>query len=113
MTKQKIRYGIIGCGSMGREHIENLKALDGSVVTALADTHGTSRDAAVALLADAATQPKVFDHYGDLLASNLCDAVIIATPNFTHAEVMRDALPTDLHLLVEKQIGRASCRERV
>ncbi len=24
-----IRYGIVGCGSMGREHILNLRALDG------------------------------------------------------------------------------------
>jgi len=23
MAEQKLRYGIIGCGSMGREHIEN------------------------------------------------------------------------------------------
>ena len=27
----KIRYGIIGCGSMGREHIENLRAMGGAV----------------------------------------------------------------------------------
>jgi myo-inositol 2-dehydrogenase/D-chiro-inositol 1-dehydrogenase len=26
-----IRYGIIGCGSMGREHIENIKMIDGGV----------------------------------------------------------------------------------
>ena len=102
--KQTIRYGIIGCGSMGREHIENIKALERSVVTAIADPYTASRDAAAALLADAASQPKVFDRYHDLLASNLCDAVVIATPNFTHAEVMRDALPTDLHLLVEKPL---------
>ncbi len=104
MTKQKIRYGIIGCGSMGREHIENLKALDASVVTALADTHAASRAAAAVLLADAATQPQVFERHQDLLESGLCDAVIIATPNFTHAQVMRDALPTDLHLLIEKPL---------
>ena len=27
---EPIRYGIIGCGSMGREHIENIKSLDGT-----------------------------------------------------------------------------------
>ena len=100
----KIRYGIIGCGSMGREHIENLKALDGAVVTALADPHPASRDGAAALLYGAAVQPKVFERYQDLLESGLCDAIIIATPNFTHAEVMRHALPTDAHLLIEKPL---------
>ena len=38
---KKLRYGIIGCGSMGREHIENIQALPrsegGASVTALAD----------------------------------------------------------------------------
>ena len=40
----------------------------------------------------------------DLLASGLCDALVIASPNFTHIEVMRDALATDLHILVEKPL---------
>ena len=97
----KIRYGIIGCGSMGREHIENLKALDGAEVTAIADTDAGSRDAAAALCPN---PPKVFAQHRDLLASGLCDALVIATPNFTHAEVMRDALATDLHILVEKPL---------
>ena len=34
---KKLRYGIIGCGSMGREHIENLRAMGGAAVTAIAD----------------------------------------------------------------------------
>ena len=41
---QKIRYGIIGCGSMGREHILNIMAMDACVVTALADVDAGSRD---------------------------------------------------------------------
>ena len=98
---RKIRYGIIGCGSMGREHIENLNATDGAEVTALADPHAPSRDAALALLRN---QPAVFEHHGELLASGLCDAVVIATPNLTHIEMMRAALATDLHILVEKPL---------
>jgi predicted dehydrogenase len=96
------RYGIIGCGSMGREHIENLKALGGCRVTALADPHAASREAALALLEE--RPPQVFEHYADLLASELCDAVVIATPNYTHIEVMRAALATSLHILVEKPL---------
>jgi myo-inositol 2-dehydrogenase / D-chiro-inositol 1-dehydrogenase len=101
---QKIRYGLIGCGSMGREHIENIRALDGTQVTAIADTHAASRDAALALLQDAAHLPRVFTDHRDLLTSGLCDAVVISTPNFTHIEMMRDALKTDLHILIEKPL---------
>ena len=100
-----IRYGLIGCGSMGREHIENLFALGGkdggADVTAIADPHAPSRDAALALCRD---QPQVFEHAEELLQSGLCDAVVIATPNFTHAALMRSALATDLHILIEKPL---------
>lgn len=97
-----IRYGIIGCGSMGREHIENLFAMGGVRVTALADTHAASRDAA---LAQCRETPQVFEDHRELLKSGLCDAVVIATPNFTHVDMMRDALAEkDLHILVEKPL---------
>jgi myo-inositol 2-dehydrogenase/D-chiro-inositol 1-dehydrogenase len=103
---KKIRYGIIGCGSMGLEHIENLKALGaaGTEVTAIADTHAGSRTAALALLAGASAAPRVFESPQDLLEAELCDAVVIATPNFTHADIVRSALPTGAHLLIEKPL---------
>ena len=97
----KIRYGIIGCGSMGREHIENLRAMGGAVVTAVADPTAASREAASALLEG---QVQLFADHRDLLKSDLVDAVVIASPNFTHIAVMRDALATDLHILCEKPL---------
>ncbi|MEP7327628.1 MAG: Gfo/Idh/MocA family oxidoreductase [Betaproteobacteria bacterium] len=98
---QQIRYGIIGCGAMGREHIENIRALTGTNITAIADPHPPSRESAQALLE---TPAHAFEHHRDLLASGLCDAVVIATPNFTHIAILRDALATDLHILVEKPL---------
>ncbi|MSY06562.1 MAG: gfo/Idh/MocA family oxidoreductase, partial [Actinobacteria bacterium] len=41
-----IRYGIIGAGMMGIEHLRNLQAIEGVVVTAIADPSEASRDAA-------------------------------------------------------------------
>ena len=98
---KKLRYGIIGCGSMGREHIENIRALGGGLVTAVADPDSASREQARVLLDG---QVQLFDKHADLLASGLCDAVVIASPNFTHIDVMRDALATELHILVEKPL---------
>ncbi len=86
---------------MGREHIENLRALGGARVTALADPAPDSLSQAAALLGDATP---CFAHHRDLLESGLCDAVIIASPNVTHVDVMRDALATSLHILVEKPL---------
>ncbi|WP_348754537.1 Gfo/Idh/MocA family oxidoreductase [uncultured Aquincola sp.] len=96
-----LRYGIIGCGSMGREHIENLRALPGTQVTAIADVDAGSRQKAQALLPDTV---QVFDTPQALLDSGACDAVVIATPNHTHAGILRAALATDLHILAEKPL---------
>jgi myo-inositol 2-dehydrogenase / D-chiro-inositol 1-dehydrogenase len=98
----KIRYGIIGCGSMGREHLLNLHAMGGAEVTAVADPHATSRDAAATLVDG--WRPKLFERHADLLQSGLCDALVIASPNHTHAAVLHDALATDLPILVEKPL---------
>ncbi len=98
----KIRYGIIGCGSMGREHVLNLHAMGGAEVTAIADPTPASLDAAATLVDS--WRPQLFAHHHELLSSGLCDALIIAAPNHTHAALMRDALATDLPILVEKPL---------
>ena len=101
-----IRYGIVGCGSMGREHIENLFAMGGAEVSALADPHQPSLQAALAACEQALRPaPQVFADHRALLASGLCDAVVVATPNHTHIDMLRDslALPA-LHILVEKPL---------
>jgi myo-inositol 2-dehydrogenase / D-chiro-inositol 1-dehydrogenase len=101
---QLIRYGIIGCGSMGREHILNLLSTDGCQVTALQDPHAPSIEASLALLRGAVVQPKVFSTVADLLSSGLCDAVVVATPNYTHAGILREVLAADVHVLAEKPL---------
>jgi predicted dehydrogenase len=97
----KIRYGIIGCGSMGREHIENIRAMGGAVVTAIADPDAGSRAQAAALLEG---ELPVFERHEDLLGSGLVDALVVASPNHTHIAVMRDALATELPILCEKPL---------
>ena len=104
MPTKDIRWGIIGCGSMGREHILNLAALGGAEVTAIADPDANSRAQAAVLARQCRFLPRMFEAHADLLDSGLCDAVIVASPNFTHAAVLRDVLATDLHVLAEKPI---------
>ncbi len=108
-----MRYGIIGAGMMGIEHMWNIAAIEGSDVVAIADPHEPSRQIAV----DHGRAPAglaVFDSYHDLLAAGGCDAVVIATPNHTHHDVLLDVLARapDLHILVEKPLCTtvADCR---
>ncbi len=103
VASDEVRYGVIGTGLMGIEHIENLKALDGAVVTAICDTHDPSIAAAKAVLSDG-PRPAVFTDHRDLIGSGTCDAVVIATPNNLHVQPLLDVLATDLHVLVEKPL---------
>jgi myo-inositol 2-dehydrogenase / D-chiro-inositol 1-dehydrogenase len=98
-----LRYGVIGTGMMGIEHIENILALDATEVTAVADPFPASLEHAARVIG----QPPrgSFVDHRDLLASGLCDVVVVATPNMTHADILTDALAIDeLHVLVEKPL---------
>lgn len=99
--KSELRYGVIGVGSMGREHISNIKVMGGATVTAISDSHSPSIAAALEMAPGA----KAFSDHRDLLDSGLIDAVIIATPNDTHAAILKDALATNLAVFVEKPLA--------
>ncbi len=109
MNSSHIRYGIIGTGMMGIEHISNILALDDTSVVAIADTDPGSRDAG---LAAAGADTRVYVDYRDLLADDEVDAVVVVTPNFTHVDVMRDVFATGKHVLCEKPLctTTADCR---
>lgn len=100
-----IRYGIIGAGMMGTEHLWNLQALAGATVTAVADPVAAQRDWIVAAAGDDGPGLTVFADHRDLLASGLVDVVVVATPNHTHHDVVFDVFAhPDLHVLVEKPL---------
>ncbi|MEM8925248.1 MAG: Gfo/Idh/MocA family oxidoreductase [Actinomycetota bacterium] len=103
-----MRYGIIGSGMMGVEHINNIAAIEGATVTAIADPDAGSLETALAATkADGATdgtEVATFADHRALLEADLVDAVVVASPNMTHAEVLLDVLPTGVHLLIEKPL---------
>ena len=105
-----IRYGVIGTGMMGLEHINNVKALDGAVVVAISDPDPQSRR--FGKHAAGIEDDRVFESHQELLAAGVCDAVVLVSPNHTHADIMVDLLAADVHVLVEKPLGTtvAECR---
>jgi len=98
----RIRYGIIGTGMMGIEHILNLRLLaDDAEVTAFADPFERSRKWGRDTAGESA---RVYEDYRQMLAEAPLDAVIVATPNHTHRQVMEDVFATDKHVLLEKPL---------
>lgn len=105
IAMQELRYGVIGTGMMGCEHLRNLVALPAVTVAAVADPVERSRRWAAEALAG---QPVFSSHsdYRVMLEHVDLDAVVIVTPNNTHADVVRDiyALRPELHIMVEKPL---------
>lgn len=105
-----LRYGIIGSGMMGQEHMRNIALLEDAQVTAFSDPDPHMTAASVNLSGAAG-----FTDHRKLLESDLVDAVVIAAPNHTHLPILRDVLKTELPVLCEKPLGitSAECREIV
>ena len=97
-----MRVGVVGTGMMGCEHLRNLMAIDGVEITAIADPNMEPLAWARATLEGSAHRPREFSDHRSLAESGVVDAVIVASPNFTHKAVLDDLLRTDLHVLVEK-----------
>lgn len=104
-----LRYGVIGVGMMGCEHVRNLLAIENCEVVAFADPNQTSRDNAKTLVQSAVG----YEDYPAMLRNEDLDVVVIATPNHTHRQVLEDVLKTGLHVLIEKPlcIDTRQCRE--
>lgn len=103
-----LRIGVIGTGAMGKEHCRNIALLGEDVarVVAIADPFEPSRQEALKDLASysASGEISVFERVADLLASDTVDAVVVCAPNFCHIEVLRQAIPTNKHILCEKPL---------
>jgi predicted dehydrogenase len=100
-----VRYGLVGTGMMGVEHIHNLAVTPGAVVTALADPVETSLGWARKALGAEASKATAFADSASLARSGLVDAVIVASPNHTHRQVLEPLFDAGLPILCEKPLA--------
>lgn len=97
------RYAVIGSGMMGQEHIRNISLLPGAEVTAIADPDQTMRESATTLCRQNGHDGVVaFGDFREMLSAQLADAIVVASPNDTHAAIMDALLATRLPILLEK-----------
>ena len=98
---KKIKYGIIGAGTMAREHILNISLIDNAEVVALADPHEDSLNQCKEILK---TKVSCFKNHLEMIEKNIVDVYLISSPNFTHIEILKDVIKTKKHILVEKPL---------
>ena len=100
---KKIRLGIIGVGNIGSGHVGNILAgmSPETEITAAADRRESRRT----WIRENLPGVPVFTEGEELIASGLCDAVMICTPHYQHPTLAISALRHGLHTMVEKPAG--------
>ena len=101
---QPVRFGLVGVGMMGREHIRNLKLMPRASIVALVDPVQSSLDAALETLGEVAEGVATFATVEAMLAEMDLDATLISSPNHTHRAVLEPLFKTNVHILCEKPL---------
>ncbi|MFN4158771.1 MAG: Gfo/Idh/MocA family protein [Gemmobacter sp.] len=96
-----IRYGVIGCGMMGQEHLRNIALLPQAEVVAIHEPDAAMRAEAQRFAPGAA----MVDSVAQVLAVEAVNCLLIASPNFLHVGQLEEvARIRPLPVLVEKPL---------
>jgi UDP-N-acetylglucosamine 3-dehydrogenase len=98
--ERELRVGLIGLGSMGRNHLRILSSMPGARLVAVADP---DRDALEG--ATAGSDAQGFAEPMALLGEADLDAVVIASPTTTHVALALAAIERGVATLVEKPLA--------
>jgi len=104
MTVPGVRFGIIGCGVIGRYHAQ--AATDSTVVDLLAVSD--LRPEVAREVADLHSVPKVYTDAESLIADSEIEAVVLAMPAHVRTDLALKAFAAGKHVLTEKPVAMNS-----
>jgi predicted dehydrogenase len=102
MSQSTLRFAIVGCGGITlQNHLPGLALCADTKVTALCDTNAATLEKAVREtgISTAST------NYEEIVKRDDVDAVIVATPNVSHAPISLAAIAHGKHVLCEKPLA--------
>lgn len=107
--KKNVRVGVIGLGNMGKYHADYL--LQGKVNRCELAAVASSSAAKL----EKFSQIRTFPTGEEMIACGKLDAVLIATPHYSHTTLGLHALDAGLHIMVEKPISvhKADCERLI
>jgi predicted dehydrogenase len=103
----KFKFNVIGCGLNGNEHIQvTLLEGRGTIHGVFDDNPGSIELAKKTFASSGINQELViYNSLEDACVDPAVDALIITTPNYTHLEVLRVAMKSGKHILLEKPMA--------
>jgi len=105
-SQRKPRLLIVGAGMMGREHLRVSQSLGWADVQGIVDPDGGSLEWACSdwrLLTDAPLT--IYRDLSEACLDDAVDAIVIATPNHTHLDVLHAVAKSGKPLLLEKPMA--------
>src|SRR5438132_977019 len=101
-VSKELRLGVVGIGSIGRVHAENLAGrISNARLIAVADTNLPAAET----LASSLGVKAVYSDYRKLLTNVDVDAVVIAVPTFLKREMTIAAAEAGKHIFCEKPMA--------
>jgi dTDP-4-amino-4,6-dideoxygalactose transaminase/predicted dehydrogenase len=98
--KKTIRVGIVGCGQIGRWHLDSYKKNPHAKIVAVADSDFSR---AQAFAAEAHATP--YSSHKEMIANEALDGVNLCTVPSTHKDIAIDLLNAGIHVLCEKPLA--------
>jgi predicted dehydrogenase len=106
VTRERIRFGLVGTGVMAASTGRILASYQNSTVTAVASRTLAGADRlADELEVISGESVARYDDYLAMFASGRCDAVAVMTPDDQHADATIAAAEAGLHILIEKPLA--------
>lgn len=108
MPSDELRVALIGAGEQGRVLLDCCLRIPGVKIAAICDIWQYSRDYAAGYLRKYGQTPNLYEDYRQMLNSEKdLDAVIVATPDWVHAEHTNACLNHGLHVYCEKEMSNS------
>jgi len=98
-----VRVAVSGLGYWGPNLVRNFEAISGCKLVAICDSDPDALARGIALTAEA----EPVSDFGELLANDQIDAIALATPVPTHADLAVRVLESGKHCFVEKPLAQS------
>jgi len=103
MAARSVNIAIVGCGYWGVNYVRVLSELPAATLRGVCDKDGGRLNEIVRRHHVRYT----WNDIHDVLADDLVEAVVVATPSSTHHQIVRQCLAAGKHVLVEKPLALA------
>jgi len=105
-NKSKYKFNVIGAGMIGKEHIRSTLMEGRATINGIYDTNDYSAEKTLEYFKDYySLDLKKYESLEEACYESEVDGIIICTPNYTHIEIVKKAIKSGKHIMLEKPMA--------